>query len=76
MIFMIWYQLKNSKNVILIHGRVLILVKLQASAWNFTKSNTRLTLDWFLTCFKFVQMVPNQPKRPIYTTELSNIKCF
>ena len=35
-----WYNLENGKNI---HGRVLLLLKLQASAFNFTKSNT---LPW------------------------------
>ena len=36
----IWYHLYNLKNVKNTHGKVLILVKLQAKASNFTKSNT------------------------------------
>ena len=36
----IWHHLYNLKNVKNTHGGVLILVKLQASACNFTKSNT------------------------------------
>ena len=35
-----WYHLYNLKNVNNPHGGVLILVKLQASACNFTKINT------------------------------------
>ena len=38
--FAIWYHLYNSKNVKNTHGRVLILIKLQALACNFTKINT------------------------------------
>ena len=34
-----WYDLYNLKNVKNTHGRVLLLVKLQANACNFTKSN-------------------------------------
>ena len=46
----IWYHLHNLKNVKNTHGGVLILVKLQASACNFTKINTP---PWvFLTFFK------------------------
>ena len=46
----IWYHLYNLKNVKNIHGGVLILVKLQASACNFTKINTP---PWaFFTFFK------------------------
>ena len=36
----IWYHLQNLKNVKNTHGRVLILLKLQAKAYNFTKSDT------------------------------------
>ena len=35
-----WYHLHSLKNVKNTHGRVLILVKLQAKACNFTKINT------------------------------------
>ena len=46
----IWYHLYNLKNVKNTHGRVLILVKLQAEACNFTKTNI---LPWvFLMFFK------------------------
>ena len=46
----IWYHLCNSKNVKNTHVGVLLLVKLQAEAWNFTKSNTRAWV--FFTFFK------------------------
>ena len=36
----IWYHLHNSKNVKNTHRGVLILIKLQAKACNFTKINT------------------------------------
>ena len=36
----IWYHLYNFKNVKNTHGGVLLLVKLQDAACNFTKSNT------------------------------------
>ena len=36
----IWYHLYNLKNVKNTHGEVLLLVKLQATACNFTESNT------------------------------------
>ena len=50
MLWAIWYQLYNLKNVENIHGRVLHLVKLQALAFNFTKS---ITPPWvFFTIFK------------------------
>ena len=53
-----WYHLYNFKNVENTHGGVLLLVKLQASACNVTKSNT---LPWvFFTFFKlYIQMAPN-----------------
>ena len=37
----IWYHLYNLKNVKNTHGGVLLLVKLQAEACNFTETNTR-----------------------------------
>ena len=47
---MIWYHLYNLKNVKNTHGQMLLLVKLQALACNFTKSNTP---PWvFFTFFK------------------------
>ena len=49
----IWYHLYNLKNVKNIHGGVLLLVKLQASACNFTKSNTPLWV--FFTFFKLYE---------------------
>ena len=50
-----WYNLKSVKNT---HGGVLILVKLQALACNFTRINAP---SWvFFTFFKIVQMVPNR----------------
>ena len=46
----IWYHVDNLKNVKNTHGGVLLLVKLQAEACNFTKSNTP---PWvFFTFFK------------------------
>ena len=46
----ICYDFYNSKNVKTSHGRVLLLVKLQASTCNFTKSNFP---PWvFITFFK------------------------
>ena len=35
-----WYHLYNIKNLKNAHGRLLLLVKLQALAYNVTKSNT------------------------------------
>ena len=45
-----WYRLYNLKNVKITHGGVLILVKLQVSACNFTRINTPLWV--FFTFFK------------------------
>ena len=42
MLCAIWYHLHNLKNVKNTHAGVLLLVKLQASACSFTKSNTPL----------------------------------
>ena len=50
MLCAIWYDLCNLKNVNNTHGGVLLLVKLQASACNFAKSNT--TPGVFVTLFK------------------------
>ena len=50
MVCAIWYHLYNLKNVKNTHEEVLLLVKLQALACNFTKSNTS---PWvFFTFFK------------------------
>ena len=40
MLCAIWHHLYNLKNVKNTHGGVILLVKLQAEAYNFTKSNT------------------------------------
>ena len=48
MLCAIWYHLCSLKNVKNTHGGVLLLVKLQAEAWNFTKSNTP---PWCFSCF-------------------------
>ena len=53
----LFVQFKNMKNT---HGRVVLLVKLQVEACNFTKSDTP---PWvFFTFFKIAQMVPNRTK--------------
>ena len=46
----IWYHLYSIKNLKNTHGGVLVLVKLQASACNFTKINTPTSV--FFTFFK------------------------
>ena len=49
----IWYHLFNLKNVKNTHGGMLLLVKLQAEACNYTKSNTP---PWkFFTFFKLYE---------------------
>ena len=64
----IWYHLNNLKNVKNTYGGVLILVKLQIEASNFTKINTP---PWvFFTFFKLykwyqIQMVPNRATHQI-----------
>ena len=50
----IWYHLCNLKNVKKNHGGVLLLVKLQAKACNFTKSSIPLWV--FFTFFKLYEM--------------------
>ena len=48
-----WYHLYKLENVKNTHGVALLLVKLQAEAWNFTKNNT---IPWvFLTFLKFCE---------------------
>ena len=54
MLCAIWYHLYNLKNVKNTCAEVLLLVKLQAEACNFTKSNGTLL------------KVPNRTKRLIY----------
>ena len=46
----IWYHLYNLKDVKNTHGSVLVLVKLQAEACNFTKRNTPWVFFTFLNC--------------------------
>ena len=61
--FAIWYHLHNFKKVKNTQGGVLILVKLQAEACNFTKINTPA---WVLfTFFKLLRMVPNRTTHQI-----------
>ena len=60
----IWHHLYNLKHMKNTHGGVLILVKLQASACNFTKINTP---PWvFIHVFKIVQIVPNRATHHIF----------
>ena len=66
----IWYHLYNLKTVKKTHGRVLLLVKLQAKGCNFTKSNALLWM--FFTFFKIVQIVPNWEKHLILQCALGD----
>ena len=53
----IWYHLYNLERVKNTHGGVLLLVKLQASACNFTKSNTPPWVFFtFLKLYKWCQI--------------------
>ena len=53
----IWYHMYNLKSAKDTHAGVLLLAKLGAKAYNFTKSNTPPRV--FFTFFKILQMVPN-----------------
>ena len=62
----IWYHLYNLKNVENTHGGELLLVKLQASACNFTKSNSPpWVFSTFLKLYKWYQIAQS-------TTNLTN----
>ena len=55
---MIWYHLKNFKNVKNTHGEVSLLLKMQALVCNFTKSNTPPWVFFtFLKLHKWYQIV-------------------
>ena len=56
MLFAIWYHLYNVKNMKSTHRGVLLLIKLQASVYSFTKSIIP-SMSAFQV-FKIVQMVP------------------
>ena len=67
-----WYHLHNLKNVKKTHGEVLILVKLQSSAWNFTKINIP---PWiFFTFFKLCKWYQIK-QRPSYRKQSINFHC-
>ena len=63
----IWCHLYNFRNVKNTNGRVLLLVKLQAKASNFTESNTPLCV---FHISEIVQMAPNRAKQHIYRHKL------
>ena len=57
----IWYRLHNLKNVKEILGAVLLLVKFQAKACNFTKSNTPLWVFFtFLNWYQIAQCISSE----------------
>ena len=63
----IWYHLYNLKKVKNTHGGVLLLVKLQAKACNFTKSSTPpwVFFTFFLNCangYQIAQRITVSPK--------------
>ena len=63
----IWYHLHNSKNVENTHGGLLLLVKLQAEACNFTKSNippwVLFTFLKLIRWYQFAQRITNYCQR-------------
>ena len=65
MLCAIWYHLHNLKNVKNTHGGVLLLVKSQALAFNFTKSNTPPWVSFYV--LKIMQMVQNRAKLLIFS---------
>ena len=63
MLSAIWYNLYNLKKVRSTHGRVLLLVKLQASACDFNKKHSSIVcvcVCFFFYVFQIVPMVPNR----------------
>ena len=61
------YNLKNMKNT---HEGVLLLVKLQIKAYDFTRSNS---LQWvFITFFWIIKMVPNYAKHHKWLLDLND----
>ena len=61
MLWTIWYHSYDLKNVKNAHAGIILLVKLQTSACNFT---TSITPPWvFFTFFKILKMVANRTKR-------------
>ena len=56
MLYANWYHFYNLKDMKNIHGGVLLLVKLQASACNYTKIKTP---PWVFFMFFKLQIIPN-----------------
>ena len=66
MLCAIWYHLYYLKNVKNTHSGVLLLVKLQAKAWNITKSNTPLWIFFtFLKLYKWYQIAQRITNKPV-----------
>ena len=73
MLFAIWCHLYNLKSVKITHGRVLLLVKLEALACSFTKSNTP---PWvFFTFFKLCKWYQIAQQKHI-KTKLYNLHIY
>ena len=71
----IWYHLYNLKNMKNTHGGMLLLVKLQALAYNFTKSNTPPWVFFtFLKLYKWNRIA--QSTTNMYTITLGNLNFF
>ena len=69
----IWYHLYNLKNVKNTHGGVLLLVKSQAKACNFNKSNTPPWLfDTIFKLYKQYQIV----QRITYSSMLTELLIY
>ena len=71
---MIWYTLHNLKNVKNTHGGVILLVKLQAEASNFAKSNTppSVFFTFFKLCkwYQIAQSITNIGKSKLWKVSL------
>ena len=62
-LYAFWYHLRNLENVKNTHEGVLLLVKLQASAFKLTKSNTRSWVFFtFYKLHKWYQIAQNFPE--------------
>ena len=70
----IWYHLYYSKNVKNTHGGVLLLVKLQAIACNFTKSHTSPWL--FFTFFELYKITKSRKASQISYSALATLSPF
>ena len=66
----LWYHLYNLKNMKNTHGGVLLLVKLQALACNFTKSYTPWVFFTFFKLHKWYQIA----QRITYCAYLASVR--